>query len=293
MTPVDSFRRTQAAGWNHRRWFIRLPGLVANETGAILANFRRSWRVLWALTFIESRRKYAGSILGMVWYPTYAALLLGSYCFVYLVVFRLRFKELGTYAYVLFVFAGLIPYLGMTEAVSTSTTSVRQSLAILKNAVFPIEFVPVKFVCAALFGLFSSLGILLIMVVPTAFFGWHLLYLPVAIAGLFTFCVMIAWLFSAAAVLVPDVAQVINILLLLLMFVSPVGYSIDMVPERARVLVYLNPLTYLIEAFRYALLGMRVLPFWTDAVFIASCLVGASLTGTVFRRLSPMFADYE
>jgi lipopolysaccharide transport system permease protein len=290
---VGSLRRTRRSVRNPGRWLVRLPALVAHETSAILTNFRRSWRVLWALTFIESRRKYAGSVLGMLWYPTYAALLLGSYCFVYLVVFRFRFKELGTYAYVLFVFAGLIPYLGFTEAVATSTTSVRQSLSILKNAVFPIEFVPVKFVCAALFGLFSSLGILLVMALPTEFFGWHVLYLPIAVFALFIFCVMVAWFCSAAAVLIPDVAQVINIVLLLLMFVSPVGYSIDMVPERARVLVYLNPLTYLIEAFRYALLGMRVLPFWTDALFIASCLVGASLTGTFFRRLSPIFVDYE
>lgn len=278
-----------------RPWqrLTRLPALVVRETRVILSHFQRSWRILWALTFIESRRKYAGSILGMLWYPLYSALLLGSYCFVYLVVFRLRFKDLGTYQYVLFVFSGLIPYLGFTEAVATSTTSVRQSLSILKNAVFPIEFVPVKFVCAALFGLLSSLAILLAMVLPTAFRGWHFLYLPIAIGELFVFCIMIAWLFSAAAVLVPDVVQVINILLLLLMFVSPVGFSVDMVPERARLFVYLNPLTYLMEAFRYAMLGMRVLPFWTDVAFTVTCLVGASLTGTIFRRLSPLFADYE
>jgi lipopolysaccharide transport system permease protein len=276
-----------------RKWLSSLPALVLRETSVIVGDFRRSWRVLWALTFIESRRKYAGSLLGMLWYPIYSALLLGSYCFVYLVVFRMRFKELGTYEYVLFVFAGLIPYLGFTEAVSTSTTSVRQSLSILKNAVFPIEFVPVKFVCAALFGLLSSLGLLLVMVLPTQFAGWHFLYLPVAVAELFVFCLAIAWLFSAIAVILPDVVQVINILLLLLMFVSPVGYSIDMVPARARVFVYLNPLSYLMEAFRYALLGMRVLPFWTDAMFIAICVLGAALTGTFFRRLSPLFADYE
>jgi hypothetical protein len=41
---------------------------------------------------------------GSLWYPTYSALLLGSYCFVYLVVFKVRFKELGSYEYVLFIF---------------------------------------------------------------------------------------------------------------------------------------------------------------------------------------------
>jgi len=279
--------------WNPTRWAARLPALVVTESTALTRNFLRSWRVLWALTRIETRRKYAGSVLGSLWYPTYSALLLGSYCFVYLVVFKVRFKDLGSYEYVLFIFAGLIPYLGFSEAVSTSTSSVRQNLTILRNAVFPIEFLPVKFVCASLFGLLSSLVILLAMVAPTSFFGAHVLYLPVAIAALFLFCVMVAWTLSAATVILPDLAYLVNIALMLLMFVSPVGYSIDMVPARARFLVYLNPLTYLIEMFRFALLGLRSAPFWADPVFIAMCIAGAAVAGTFFRRLSPIFADYE
>jgi homopolymeric O-antigen transport system permease protein len=270
-----------------------LLDVLVSDTRSILRNFRRSWRVLWVLTVIETRRKYAGSVLGLLWYPAYSALLLGSYCFIYLVVLKVRFKEFGSYQYMLFVFAGLIPYLGFSEAVSSSTSSVRQSLTLLRNAVFPIEFVPVKFVCAAIFGLLSSLAILVVLVAPTAFFGWHLLYLPVAIVGLFSFCLMIAWVLSAATVILPDLAQVVNIALMLMMFVSPVGYSIDMVPAGARFLVFLNPLTYLIEAFRFAVLGMRNTPVWSDGAFIGVCLTGAALAGSFFKRLSPMFADYE
>jgi len=275
------------------RWMYRLPGAIATDTAAIARDFRLSWRVLWTLTLIESRRKYAGSILGMLWYPLYSALLLGSYCFVYLVVLQIRYKEFGSYGYVLFIFAGLIPFLGFSEAISSSTPSVRQSAAILRNAVFPIEFVPIKFVCAALLGLLSSLGILLAMVLPTSYFGWHWLYLPVAIVALLAFCVGLSWALSAIAVIVPDVVQVVTISLMLLMFVSPVGYSIDMVPMRVRPLLYLNPLTYLVETFRFAVLGIRTLPLWTDIVFIAVCAMGATASGTFFRRLSPMFADYE
>lgn len=279
--------------WNPSRWAVRLPAIVCAEAGAIVGDFRRSWRVLWALTLIETRRKYAGSVLGSLWYPLYSALFLGSYCFVYLVVLKVRFRDLGSYQFVLFVFAGLIPYLGFSEAISTSTSSVRQNLTLLRNAVFPIEFVPVKFVCAALFGLLTSLAILVAMVVPTTFFGAHILYLPVAIVALFAFCVMVAWALSAATVILPDIAYLVNIALLLLMFVSPVGFSLDMVPARVRFLVYLNPLTYLIELFRYALLGIRSMPFWADGAFVAACVIGAAITGAFFRRLSPLFADYE
>jgi lipopolysaccharide transport system permease protein len=166
-------------------------------------------------------------------------------------------------------------------------------MSILKNAVFPVEFVPVRFVCASLFGLLSSLTILVLMILPTEFRGLHFFYLPVALCELFVFCVAVAWILSAIAVIVPDIVQVVNIGLLFLMFVSPVGFSLDMVPMPARLLMYLNPLTFLSEAFRFSLLGIRHTPMWVDAVFLIGCLLSAALAGVFFVKLSPIFADYE
>jgi homopolymeric O-antigen transport system permease protein len=269
------------------------PASVVRETRALAANLRRSWRVLRALTVIECQRKYAGSILGVLWYPLYSTLLLGSYCFVYLVVFRVRYRELGTYAFVLFVFSGLIPYLGFSEAVGVGVGSVKANLALLRNAVFPIEFVPVKHVLAALVGLLVSLSLLMLMVAPTRFAGWHWFYLPVPLASLLLFTLAVVWILSAVAVVVPDIAQIVNIALLLFMFVSPIGFSVDMVPGAARPLVYLNPMTFLIEQFRFAVLGMRTLPMWTDAVFVVGAAIGAAIAGAFFRRMSPVFSDYE
>lgn len=284
---------TATALWKPWQWLPTGLAIVVQETATILHHLRLSWRVLWALTKIETRRKYAGSVLGLLWYPMYSALLLGSYCFLYLVVFKLRFREFGSYQYVLFVFSGLIPFLGFSEAVATSASSVRQNLAILRNAVFPIEFVPLKFVCAALAGLFSSLAILAALSVTAGFIGWHLLYLPVAVAALLSFSIAVAWFLSAATVLLPDLTQLVNISLMLLMFLSPVGYTVDMVPTNLRFLVFLNPLTYLIDAFRFAILGVRSTAIWVDGLFIAGSVIAVALSGTFFRRVSPLFADYE
>jgi ABC-type polysaccharide/polyol phosphate export permease len=93
---------------------------------------------------------------------------------------------------------------------------------------------------------------------------------------------MVAWTLSAIAVIVPDILQVTNIGLLLLLFISTV-----------RFLVFLNPLTYLIETFRFAMLGIRTLRIWVDVASLAASMAGASLAGTFFRRLSPISADYE
>ena len=178
-------------------------------------------------------------------------------------------------------------------AVQFPASSVRQNLTLLRNAVFPIEFVPVKHVCAALVGTFSSLALIIAMVAPTRYMGWHVLYLPVAVAFLLLYCVMVGWILSAITVFLPDIMQVVNIVLLLLMFLSPVLFTVDMVPERLRFFVYFNPLTYLIESFRFAFLGVRNLPMWSDALFALFCVLGTALAGSFFRRVSPIFADYE
>jgi len=270
-----------------------LVSSVRRETAGTFRSLVRSRRVLVALTYIECQRKYAGSILGLLWYPLYSLLLLTSYCFIYLVVFRIRYPAFGTYGFVLFVFSGLIPFLGFSEAVTTGQASVKANIALLRNAVFPIEFIPVKHVLSALVGLLTSLAILVVMILPTRYFGWHLAYLPVAMLSLLTFSLAVVWVLSAVAVIVPDVAQVVNILLLLLIFISPIAFSIDMVPERVRPFIYLNPLSFLIEAFRYSLIGVRSSPFWHDGAMLLGSALAASLAVTFFRRISPVFSDYE
>jgi lipopolysaccharide transport system permease protein len=269
-----------------------LTGLV-QQLRLVVADLVRCRHILYTLTAVETRKKYSGSILGSLWYPLHALLLLGCYCFVYLVVFRMRYREFGTYSYVLFIFSGLVPYLGFSESVTSSVMSVRSNLTIVRNSVFPIELVPVKHVLAAFVPLLFSLLILLAMIAPTSHTGWHLLYLPVPLLSLFVLSLAVAWIASGVAVVVPDVAQVINIVLLLFMFVSPVGFALDMVPPGSRFLVYLNPMTYLIEAFRYAFLGVRQTPMWVDGIFLSGCVLMACVAAALFKRLSPAFSDYE
>ena len=68
--------------WKPWTWLHKLPSAVFHDVSAVARDFRRSWRILWSLSLIEYRRKYAGSTLGLLWHPVYSALLLASYCFV-------------------------------------------------------------------------------------------------------------------------------------------------------------------------------------------------------------------
>jgi lipopolysaccharide transport system permease protein len=274
-------------------WLRRAVRGLIGQARAVWMSGVRSRRILYALTGVECRQKYAGSILGLLWYPLYSLLLLGCYCFIYLVIFKMKYREFSTYEFVLFIFSGLVPYLAFSDAVTSSLPSVRSNLTLLRNSVFPIELVPVKHVLAAFVPLFCSLAILIGMIAPTRHVGWHLLYLPVPLLLLACVSLAAAWSVSAMAVVVPDVAQVVNIALLLFMFVSPIGYSIDMVPPQARLLVYLNPMTFLIEAFRYSLLGIRTLPIWIDAVAVATACLFMTIAAAGFRQFTPALFEYE
>lgn len=275
------------------RWSVRAPAAAARDAVATLRKARQSRHVLAAVVRLEFQKKYAGSVLGLLWHPLYAALLLATYSFVYLVIFRARFKEFGSFEYVLFIFSGMVPYLGFSDAVATATPSVKANLSLLRNSVFPLELVPIRQLLVSMGGLLISLGILLLMLIGSGRIGLHLLYLPVPLALLFVALAGLVWFTSAAAVLIPDVMYVVNLLLLLFLFISPIGYPLSMVPASARVWVLLNPLTYLVESFRYALMGLRDTPMWADGVFAVFALLLAVAGAGFFRRLMPVFSDYE
>jgi lipopolysaccharide transport system permease protein len=275
------------------RWCVRAPIAAVRDSVETLRTIHRHHRILAAVVRLEFQKKYAGSILGMLWHPLYAALLLATYSFVYLVVFRARFSEFGSFEYVLFIFSGMVPYLGFSDAVATTTPAVKANLSLLRNSVFPLVLVPVRQLLVSMGGLAISLGILIVMLAGGGRVGWHLLYLPVPLLLLFVSLAGLVWITSAAAVIVPDVTYVVNLLLLLFLFISPIGYPLSMVPGSARVWVLLNPLTYLVESFRYALMGLRDTPLWSDGAFAVFALFLAIAGAAFFRRLMPIFADYE
>src|SRR5262249_57738309 len=112
-----------------------------------------------------------------------------------------------------------------------------------------------KQVLGGLVGLLTSLALVFAMVAPTKYPGLHLLYLPVPLLALLLFCLAIVWVLSAVAVVVPDIAQIVNIALLLFMFISPIRDAGDMVAAPGpRVLVF-NPPNLFVEWVRLPIIG--------------------------------------
>jgi lipopolysaccharide transport system permease protein len=242
----------------------------------------RHARLLVTITRVELAKRYAGSLLGLAWLILQPLLLLSAYLFVYLVVFRVRFPGFSQFDYVLYVFCGLVPYLGLMEGLTSGTLAIRQNMHLVKNVMLPLELIPVRNVLVAMAGQLVALTLVLALIAWNGSLSAGVLLVPLHLVVQFAFVVGLAFVLSAVAVVVSDVSYILNIILFLLMFLSPIGFRPDMVPADFQWVLTLNPVYYMIEVYRGSMLG--VLPdlrIW--AIFVAMAVV-AFVGGSIFFR---------
>lgn len=207
-------------------------------------------RLLWRITRREWAARYAGSFLGTAWVLLSPLLILTVYGAVYLLIFRVQVPGLTPAQYVLYVFAGLVPYLATGEALTLGVGSVIANKYVLNSTVFPIDLVPAK---AVLTSQGTMLVGLALVVGGTLFAGgpsWTLLLLPLLWALHLLALVGVSWVLSLTNVVVRDLQGMLSVALMVLLIASPIAYAPNMVPGRMRVLLLLNPFAYLVTAYQ-------------------------------------------
>jgi lipopolysaccharide transport system permease protein len=250
-------------------------------------------KILMASTIVELNKRYSGSILGKVWVVLYPLLLLSIYLFVYMVIFKMRFPGYSQLDYVLFVFCGLIPYIGFMEALTTGCLSIKQNIHLVKNVLFPIELIPVRTVLIAMVGQLVSMGILILLLGVNGNLSFHLLWVPVIFILQVMMLIGLVWILAALGVGIPDVSHFVNLFVMLLFFVSPIGFKPEMVPEGLRGMVYLNPIYYFTEMYRASMLYGQWPQPSVIAIYVGLCLVSFALGSAFFYRFKSILVDYE
>src|SRR5215467_1274739 len=154
---------------------MTLLSVISSAARDMVGLIFRYRRLLASITRVELAKRHAGSLLGMTWVVLQPALLLSVYLFVYMVVLRMRFEGFSRFDYVLYVFCGLVPYLGFMEALTTGGLSIKQNIHLVKNVMLPIELIPVRSVIVGMTSEFVSIGLVLTMVtVADRSVSWHL-----------------------------------------------------------------------------------------------------------------------
>jgi lipopolysaccharide transport system permease protein len=270
--------------------FLRAIGGASTGMARIIYRHRR---LLASITRVELSKRHAGSILGMTWVVLQPALLLSVYLFIYMVVFKTRFEGMSSFGYVLYVFCGLVPYLGFMEALTTGGLSIKQNIHLVKNVMLPIELIPVRAVLVGMASQFVSIGLVLLLVTGDGVLSWHVLWLPIVIVLQIMWLSGLTWILSSVTVALPDITYFVNLFVFMLMFVSPIGIKPEMIPDQWRWVLYLNPIYYLTEMYRDSMLYGRWPSPAVAGIYVAMCLGTFALGGAFFGRFKGVLADYE
>jgi lipopolysaccharide transport system permease protein len=250
-------------------------------------------RLLASITRVELAKRHAGSVLGLSWVVLQPALLLSSYIFVYMVVLGLRLEGFSRFDYVLYVFCGLVPYLGFMEALTTGALSIKQNMHLVKNVMLPIELIPVRSVIVGMASQFVSIGLVLALVAANRSLGWNVALLPVVVVLQVMWLAGLTWVLSSIAVALPDITYFVNLFVFLLMFLSPIGFKPEMVPQGFAWVIYANPIYYMTEMYRDTMLSGRSPAPFVAVTYALMCVGTFAIGSAFFERFRGVLTDYE
>jgi homopolymeric O-antigen transport system permease protein len=272
---------------------VTIVHALSSSTRDMALLIYRYRRLLASITRVELAKRHAGSVLGIAWVVLQPALLLSVYIFVYMVVLQMRFAGFSRFDYVLYVFCGLVPYLGFMEALTTGALSIKQNMHLVKNVMLPIELIPVRSVIVGMASQFVSIGLVLVLVAAARSLSWHVAWLPLVVLLQLMWLAGLTWVLSSITVALPDITYFVNLFVFLLMFLSPIGFKPEMVPPGFAWVVYANPIFYMTEMYRDTMLSGRSPALFVAAIYAAMCVATFALGSAFFERFRGVLADYE
>lgn len=242
----------------------------------------------------EVMGRYKGSAMGLFWSFVNPVLMLAVYTFVFSVVFNARWSGgVGSKTeFALVLFAGLLVFNFFSECINRAPMLIISNVNYVKKVIFPLEILPVVVLGAAAFHLCVSLLVWLIFYVM--FFGLppvSILMLPLALLPLVFLTIGLSWLLASLGTYIRDIGQVIGMVTMVLMFMSPIFYPVAALPQEYHSYMQLSPLTFVIEQARDVMIWAKPVNWARWSVWMAISLVISWLGFAWFQKTRKGFAD--
>lgn len=259
-------------------------------------------RTLWThrglirhLTWRNVLVRYRGSVLGVLWSFLLPLMMLAVYTFVFGVVLKSRWpnpKAASMGGFTLTLYCGLVVYALFSETLNAAPQLIVGNPNYVKKVVFPLEILPLCSLGASMFQ--ALIGIIALLLCEVAFTGTlspTLYWFPVVLLPLLMFTLGLAWLLASLGVYLRDTGQVIGVVLQVVMFLSPIFYSIEQLPAGFQTAMRANPLTVIVENARNTLLWGRPPEWKWLAITVVASVVVMQLGYVWFMKTRRGFAD--
>lgn len=195
----------------------------------------------------ELRGKYKGSFLGFLWTFLNPLLQLIVYTVVFSYIMKIDIEN-----YYIYLFVALVPWLFFSTSIQGGATSILAQANLIKKIYFPRIIIPISYVLAA----FVNMLLTFVVVFAILFVNGMginfaaVVYLPIVMLAELLLAMGIAVIASAVTVYIRDLEYIFGIIVMVWMYWTPVFFTVDMIPEKIRAIYYLNPMIYIIDAYR-------------------------------------------
>ena len=235
----------------------------------------------------EIRGKYKGSFLGVLWSFINPLLQVAVYAIVFPYIMRIQQDH-----YLQYLIIGIIPWTFFTTVINQGMITVRMNAGIIKKVYFPREILPISVAVSGLVNFFISCVIILLF----CLFGgigvsWHLLLLPIIAMIQFFFTLGLVFALSAINIYIKDTEYIVQFILNMLFYGTPILYTVELFPEKIRWLLYLNPMTEIINFYRDIFM-YHTLPEIPAVLYLVGITILVFFVGlAIFRKLERGFAE--
>ena len=250
--------------------------------------------LIWKLARNDFKKRYAGSYMGAVWAMIQPVVTVAMYYVVFEVIMGNPGRGADDVPYVLFLTAGLVPWFFFSEALNNGTNAMIEYNYLVKKVVFKISILPIIKIIAATF---IHAFFVLILLVIAAFYGYYptlytvqILYYSIC---MFVFVLALCYTTCAIVIFFRDLSQIINILLQIGMWATPILWDINKIDSDIAVFLKINPLVYIVNGYRSAIYEKEWFfqDFYSTMYFWIVTVVLFGIGALVFKRLKVHFAD--
>lgn len=255
-------------------------------------DLKEAWRyrdLLRAFAGRDITLRYRQTALGIGWVVLQPLLAAVVFAFVFGRVAHLTSDGVP---YLLFALSGLLAWNVFSGMLARASTSLTAAGAMVSKVYFPRILLVLSVLGSVLIDFAVGMTLQIVLLVAYGIWpGWHLALLPAWMLMAVAIGSGVGLVTSALAVRYRDVLQVVPMAIQLLMFVSPVGYQVAAVPDSLRWAVGINPLTGVLQGFRWSLLGRGSIEVHAVVLSAAASCVLLPLGALVFASLERDFAD--
>lgn len=248
-------------------------------------------KLIYNLFKMNLRDRYLGSVLGLFWAVLNPLILFGMYTFVFGFIFKAKLPGAETsLGYTIWLISGFVPYLAISDCLTTTPSSIVSQANLVKNIVFKTETLPISATLIGIVPFCVGISFLLtLLIVDGNYPTWHVIGLIPVVFLQFGFLAGLGLFLGATTVFIRDISQVVATLTLLIVFFTPIFYPLEILPLRFRTVTFLNPFYQMIKPYRQVLLQHQW-PEWGGLLYLAALSVFLILLGLrYFRGLKGYF----